>query len=78
MTASATTRFMGWFGCLALLLMATPATAGSSTGGASTEQMAIAEAQRQVPRGATITKTECKAIGAAGNNDNYRCTVYWD
>jgi hypothetical protein len=78
MTASATTRFMRWFGCLALLLMATPATAGSSTGGASTEQMAIAEAQRQVPRGATITKTECKAIGAAGNNDNYRCTVYWD
>jgi len=69
---------MRWFGCLALLLMATPATAGSSTGGASTEQMAIAEAQRQVPRGATITKTECKAIGAAGNNDNYRCTVYWD
>ena len=69
---------MRWFGLIALFLMATPAIAGSSTGGASSKQMAVAEAQRQVPRGATITKTECKAIGAAGNNDNYRCTVYWD
>ena len=78
MTESAMTYPMHWVGLLALSLMAMPAIAGSSTGGASTKQMAIAEAQRQVPRGATITKTECKAIGAAGNNDNYRCTVHWD
>jgi hypothetical protein len=69
---------MRWLGLLALSLMATPVIAGSSTGGASTEQMAVAQAQRQVPRGATITKTECTTIGAAGNNSNYRCTVYWD
>ena len=69
---------MRWVGLLALPLLSMPAVAGSAIGGASTEQMATAEAQRQVPRGATITKTECKAIGAAGNNDNYRCTVHWE
>ena len=78
MTESAMTDPMGWVGLLALSLLAMPAIAGSATGGASTEQMATAEAERQVPRGATITKTVCKAIGAAGNNDNYRCTVHWD
>jgi hypothetical protein len=69
---------MRWLGLLALFLIATPAIAGSTTGSASSEQMAIAEAQRHVPRGATITKSVCKAIGVGGNNENYRCTVYWD
>jgi len=69
---------MRWSVLLALPLMAMPALAGSATGGASTEQMARAEAERHVPRGATITKTKCTSIGAAGNNSNYRCTVYWD
>ncbi len=69
---------MRWLGLLALPLIAMPAIAGSAIGGASSEQRAIAEAQRQVPRGATITHTHCTAIGAAGNSSNYRCTVHWD
>ena len=69
---------MQWFLLLSLALLAAPAHAGSSTGGATTEQMAIAEAERQVPKDAKITSTTCVTIGAAGNNDNYRCTVKWE
>ena len=38
------------------------------------EQFATAEAMRVIPKGATITDTQCKSIDV-GANSRYQCTI---
>ena len=64
---------------LALTLAAGQARAGSSTAESTWDRGdAQQRALQGVPRGATVTRTACQDIGTAGNNDRYRCTVFYE
>jgi hypothetical protein len=64
---------------LALALAAGQARAGSSTAESTWDQGdAQQRALQGVPRGATVTRTACEDIGMSGNNDRYRCTVFYE
>jgi hypothetical protein len=64
---------------LGLALAAGQARAGSSTAESTWDRGdAQQRALQGVPRGATVTRTACQDIGTAGNNDRYRCTVFFE
>jgi len=64
---------------LALAVAAGPARAGSSTAESTWDRNdAQQRALQGVPRGATVTRTSCLDIGMSGNNDRYRCTVFYE
>jgi hypothetical protein len=64
---------------LALALAAGPARAGSSTAESTWDRGdAQQRALQGVPRGATVTRTYGLDIGMSGNNDRYRCTVFYE
>jgi hypothetical protein len=64
---------------LALTLTAGPTRAGSSTAESTWDRGdAQQRALQGVPRGATVTRTYCLDIGMSGNNDRYRCTVFYE
>ena len=41
------------------------------------QQNARQRALQQVPRGATVTRTECREVSVTGNY-RYRCSVWYD
>ncbi len=62
-----------------LTLAAGTARAGSSTAESTWDRNdAQQRALQGVPKGATVTRTRCQDIGTAGNNDRYRCTVFYE
>ena len=64
---------------LTLALTAGAARAGSSTAESTWDRNdAQQRAMAGVPRGATVTRTLCEDIGMSGNNDRYRCTVFFE
>jgi len=64
---------------LALTLAAGQARAGSSTAESTWDRGdAQQRALQGVPRGATVTRTACQDVGMSGNNDRYRCTVFFE
>jgi hypothetical protein len=64
---------------LTLALTAGAARAGSSTAESTWDRNAAQQrAMEGVPKGATVTRTMCEDIGMSGNNDRYRCTVFFD
>jgi hypothetical protein len=65
---------------LVTLTLATGAArAGSSTAESTWDRGdAQQRALQGVPRGATVTRTACQDIGLPGNNDRYRCTVFYE
>lgn len=64
---------------LALALAAGPARAGSSTADSTWDSAnALQRAMEGVPAGAKVTRTNCQDIALPGNNDRYRCTVFYE
>lgn len=64
---------------LALALAAGPARAGSSTADSTWDSSnALQRAMEGVPAGAKVTRTNCQDIALPGNNDRYRCTVFYE
>jgi hypothetical protein len=67
-------------GCFAFLpfFLAGPAWAGSVTAESVMDQQnAQQRALEKVPRGATVTRTECQEVSVTGNY-RYRCSVWYD
>ena len=63
---------------LVALLSAAPAMAGSATAQSNWNMgHALGEAKRSVPKGATITGTNCNEFQVR-NDDRWSCTVTWD
>lgn len=64
----------------ASLLLALPVAAaekGTSTAQGVNEQMATAQAMRNVPKGATVMDTSCKEIGVGAFTYRFQCSVHW-
>ena len=61
---------------LALWSLGSAAIAHTSSGEASTEQMARAQAVRLAPKGATIKFVDCKEKDV-GFSSRFRCTAHW-
>jgi len=63
---------------LLVLLVSWPGSvrAGEATADGESEQMAQAQAQRQVPQGETVTDMSCTTIAVAMST-RYRCTATW-
>ena len=61
---------------LAFLSLGSAGMANTSSGEASTEQMARAQAVRLAPNGATITSVNCKEKDV-GFSSRFRCTAHW-
>lgn len=60
------------------LLGALPVRAGSATAESVWDRRnARARALEQVPRGAVITREACMEIGMRGNEERYRCTIWY-
>jgi hypothetical protein len=60
------------------LMAPLPSHAGSSTAESVWDRRnARARALEQVPRGAVITRERCMAIGMRGNEERYRCTLWY-
>jgi hypothetical protein len=60
------------------LMAPMPSRAGSSTAESVWDRRnARARAMEQVPRGALITGQRCMEIGMRGNEERYRCTVWY-
>ncbi|MFN7900152.1 MAG: hypothetical protein ACK5N0_10900 [Synechococcaceae cyanobacterium] len=60
------------------LLAALQVRAGSATAESVWDRRnARARALEQVPRGAVITREACMEIGMRGNEERYRCTVWY-
>lgn len=82
---------MGWLasrglGALALIslgMLISPLAPLAGWAGSSTAESvwdrrnARARALEQVPRGAVITRERCLEIGMRGNEERYRCTVWY-
>lgn len=65
-------------GLLISLLAPLAGLAGSSTAESVWDRRnARARALEQVPRGAAITRERCLEIGMRGNEERYRCTVWY-
>ena len=63
---------------LGLTLAAAPALAGSVTADSVMGKSgARQEAMGQVPKGATITRTQCTELEVGMDNIRYRCTVWY-
>ncbi len=65
--------------CTSLLLALSVAAAekGTSTAQGVNQQMAIAQAMRGVPKGATVVYTTCKEIGVGAFTYRFQCSVDW-
>jgi hypothetical protein len=69
-----------WLLAAALVALMAPLTshAGSSTAESVWDRRnARARALEQVPRGAVITGERCMEIGMRGNEERYRCTLWY-
>jgi hypothetical protein len=63
---------------LVVLMAPLPSQAGSSTAESVWDRRnARARALEQVPRGAVITGERCLVIGMRGNEERYRCTLWY-
>ena len=63
---------------LGLTLAAAPSWAGSVTADSVMDKSgARQEAMGQVPKGATITRTQCTELEVGMDNIRYRCTVWY-
>lgn len=71
-----TKRSLGLLIGLALLSVGSAGGANTSSGEASTEQMARAQAVRLAPHGATVTSVDCKEKDV-GFSSRFRCTAHW-
>ncbi len=60
------------------LLLGAPALAGSITvDSIFDKQAALQEALSDMPRGASVTRSECQEISVGLDNSRYRCTVWY-
>lgn len=61
-----------------LMVAPPPSHAGSSTAESVWDRRnARARALEQVPRGAVISRERCMVIGMRGNEERYRCTLWY-
>lgn len=63
---------------LLLPLLSTSAQAGSATAESIWERNdARQRALQQIPKGATVTDTQCEEISVGNGDSRYRCTVFY-